>query len=251
MILLSFDETEAAVAPGAASPASTCSAACRRARSTSCALAATRLRRGSSCGSELESFREAFIAHAAQALGPEELTRTERIDALVGGDGWGWSWPTELERLGTVRLRQPRRAPARASARLGDVKSMGDGKHSRFSLQKRRGQGGRSRLRSPIASGRRQGGCRRCNSARSQPVERRGRAPRRPQRALPASRRYDRRAASRLQLRRRRMVAALRSRVRGGADRDSITGDLAGDKPAPAGAGGIADRDDGRARLQR
>ncbi len=85
--------------------------------------------------SELESFREAFIAHAGQALGPEELTRTERIDALVGGDGLGMELATELEKLAPFGPGNPGVRLLVPSARLGDVKSMGDGKHSRFSLQ--------------------------------------------------------------------------------------------------------------------
>ena len=85
--------------------------------------------------SELESFREAFIAHAAQALGPEQLTRTERIDALVGGDGLGLELATELEKLAPFGSGNPGVRLLVPSARLGDVKSMGDGKHSRFSLQ--------------------------------------------------------------------------------------------------------------------
>ena len=85
--------------------------------------------------SELESFREAFIAHAAEALGPDELTRTERIDALVGGDGLGLELATELEKLAPFGPGNPGVRLLVPSARLGDVKSMGDGKHSRFSLQ--------------------------------------------------------------------------------------------------------------------
>lgn len=83
---------------------------------------------------ELEGFREAFLAHAAAQLGPEDLTRTERIDALVGGDGLGLELAEELQRLGPFGAGNPGVRLMVPSARLGDVRSMGDGKHSRFSL---------------------------------------------------------------------------------------------------------------------
>jgi single-stranded-DNA-specific exonuclease len=84
--------------------------------------------------SELDAFREAFIAHAAKTLGPEELTRTERIDALVGGDGLGLQLAEELERLAPFGAGNPGVRLMVPSAKLGDVRSMGEGKHSRFSL---------------------------------------------------------------------------------------------------------------------
>ena len=85
--------------------------------------------------SELDAFREAFIAHAAEQLGPDELARTERIDALVGGDGLGLELAEELERLAPFGAGNPGVRLMVPSAKLADVRSMGDGKHSRFSLQ--------------------------------------------------------------------------------------------------------------------
>ncbi|MEK6277309.1 MAG: single-stranded-DNA-specific exonuclease RecJ [Actinomycetota bacterium] len=85
--------------------------------------------------SELPAFREAFVAHAAQHLGPEQLTRTERIDALVGGDGLGLELAEELERLGPFGAGNPGVRLLVPSARLGDVQPMGEGKHARFSLR--------------------------------------------------------------------------------------------------------------------
>jgi single-stranded-DNA-specific exonuclease len=84
--------------------------------------------------SELDAFRKAFIAHAAETLGAEELTRTERIDALVGGDGLGLQLAEELERLAPFGAGNPGVRLMVPSAKLGDVRSMGEGKHSRFSL---------------------------------------------------------------------------------------------------------------------
>jgi single-stranded-DNA-specific exonuclease len=85
--------------------------------------------------SELERFREAFLKHAEQQLGPEDLTRTERIDALVGGEGLGLELAEELERLAPFGAGNPGVRLLVPSARLDDVRSMGEGKHSRFSLR--------------------------------------------------------------------------------------------------------------------
>ncbi|HEY8640312.1 MAG TPA: single-stranded-DNA-specific exonuclease RecJ, partial [Solirubrobacterales bacterium] len=84
--------------------------------------------------SEFDRFRDAFISHAAEQLGPEDLTRTESIDALVGGDGLGLELAEELERLGPFGAGNPGIRLLVPSALLGDVRSMGEGKHSRFSL---------------------------------------------------------------------------------------------------------------------
>jgi single-stranded-DNA-specific exonuclease len=85
--------------------------------------------------SELERFRDDFLSHAEQQLGPEDLTRTERIDALVGGEGLGLELAEELERLAPFGAGNPGVRLLVPSARLGDVRSMGEGKHSRFSLR--------------------------------------------------------------------------------------------------------------------
>ncbi len=85
--------------------------------------------------SELERFREAFVSHAAARLRPEDLARIERIDALVGGDGLGLELAEELERLGPFGAGNPGVRLLVPSALLGDVSSMGEGKHSRFSLR--------------------------------------------------------------------------------------------------------------------
>jgi single-stranded-DNA-specific exonuclease len=83
---------------------------------------------------DLEAFRADFTAHAAAAIGPELLRRTERIDALVGGDGLGLELAEELEQLAPFGMGNPGVRLLVPSAQLGDVRSMGEGKHSRFSL---------------------------------------------------------------------------------------------------------------------
>jgi single-stranded-DNA-specific exonuclease len=80
-------------------------------------------------------FREAFIAHTAAELGPAELTRTDRVDAVVGGGGLGLDLAEELDRLAPFGMGNPGVRLLVPSARVGDVQPMGEGKHARFSLQ--------------------------------------------------------------------------------------------------------------------
>jgi single-stranded-DNA-specific exonuclease len=82
----------------------------------------------------LDPFREAFVAHAAEAIGPGDRARTERIDAVVGGDGIGLDLAEELVRLGPFGAGNPGVSLLVPSARVRDVRGMGEGKHSRFSL---------------------------------------------------------------------------------------------------------------------
>ena len=60
-------------------------------------------RAGAASAERLDAFREAFAAHAAAVLGPEDLRRTERIDAMVGGA-------------------EPRARPGRGAAPAGAVR---------------------------------------------------------------------------------------------------------------------------------
>ena len=83
---------------------------------------------------DLEAFREAFAAHAAEALGPEDLCRTERIDAMVGGVGLGLDLAEELKRLAPFGMGNPGVRLMVPSAHIADVRTMGEGKHARFSL---------------------------------------------------------------------------------------------------------------------
>ncbi len=83
---------------------------------------------------DLDAFREAFAAHATSVLGPEDLTRTERIDAMVGGAGLGLDLAEELGRLAPFGMGNPGVRLLVPSARVRDVRTMGEGKHARFSL---------------------------------------------------------------------------------------------------------------------
>ncbi len=82
----------------------------------------------------LEAFQAAFAAHATAVLGPEDLRRTERIDAVVGGAGLGLDLAEELQQLAPFGIGNPGVRLLVPSARVRDVRTMGEGKHARFSL---------------------------------------------------------------------------------------------------------------------
>jgi single-stranded-DNA-specific exonuclease len=83
---------------------------------------------------KVEAFREAFASHAASVLGPEDLVRTERIDAIVGGASLGLDLAEELRGLAPFGMGNPGVRLLVPSARVRDVRQMGEGKHARFSL---------------------------------------------------------------------------------------------------------------------
>ena len=80
------------------------------------------------------AFREAFAAHANEALSEEDLRRTEKVDAIVGGVGLGLDLAEELRRLAPFGMGNPGIRLLVPSARVSDVRTMGEGKHARFSL---------------------------------------------------------------------------------------------------------------------
>jgi single-stranded-DNA-specific exonuclease len=82
----------------------------------------------------LDAFREAFAAHAVAVLGPEDLRRTARIDAMVGGVSLGLDLAEELGQLAPFGMGNPGVRLMVPSARVSDVRTMGEGKHARFSL---------------------------------------------------------------------------------------------------------------------
>lgn len=82
----------------------------------------------------LDAFRAAFAAHATSVLGPDDLRRTERIDAMVGGAGLGLDLAEELQQLAPFGMGNPGVRLLVPSARVRDVRAMGEGKHARFSL---------------------------------------------------------------------------------------------------------------------
>ena len=83
----------------------------------------------------VEAFREAFAAHANEVLGPEDLRRVEKVDAMVGGVGLGLELAEELRQLAPFGMGNPGVRLLVPSARVTDVRKMGEeGKHARFSL---------------------------------------------------------------------------------------------------------------------
>lgn len=80
------------------------------------------------------AFQEAFAAHANEVLSPEDLRRTEKVDAMVGGVGLGLELAEELRQLAPFGMGNPGVRLLVPSARVSDVRSMGEGKHARFSI---------------------------------------------------------------------------------------------------------------------
>ena len=119
----------------AASPASICTPALEACSEHLLTFGGHRAAAGLSLREEnLDAFREAFAAHAAALLGPEDLRRTERIDAMVGGVGLGLDLAEELGQLAPFGMGNPGVRLMVPSARVTDVRTMGEGKHARFSL---------------------------------------------------------------------------------------------------------------------
>jgi single-stranded-DNA-specific exonuclease len=82
----------------------------------------------------VEAFQRAFAAHANEVLSPEDLHRTEKVDAIVGGVGLGLELAEELKQLAPFGMGNPGVRLLVPSARVSDVRTMGEGKHARFSL---------------------------------------------------------------------------------------------------------------------
>jgi single-stranded-DNA-specific exonuclease len=82
----------------------------------------------------LDAFRAAFAAHAEEVLSDDDLQRTEKVDAIVGGVGLGLELAEELRQLAPFGMGNPGVRLLVPSARVSDVRAMGEGKHARFSL---------------------------------------------------------------------------------------------------------------------
>lgn len=85
----------------------------------------------------LDTFREAFLSHAAAELSGQELIRTVSVDALVGvgREGIGMELAEQLERVGPFGKGNPDPRLIVPSARLSRVRPLGEaGRHSRFEL---------------------------------------------------------------------------------------------------------------------
>jgi single-stranded-DNA-specific exonuclease len=84
----------------------------------------------------IDAFREAFVAHAAEAIDRDQLVPTESIDAVVGGESLGHDVAEQLERLAPFGMGNPGVRLLVPSVRVRDVRPMGDGeKHARFRIE--------------------------------------------------------------------------------------------------------------------
>ncbi|HEX5762163.1 MAG TPA: single-stranded-DNA-specific exonuclease RecJ [Solirubrobacterales bacterium] len=91
---------------------------------------------------KLGDFREAFAAHATALLSPDDLVRTERVDAIVGGAELGLELAEELECLRPFGMGNPGLRLLVPAAKVRAPRPMGEGKHLRFDLH----SGGRRAL---------------------------------------------------------------------------------------------------------
>ena len=82
----------------------------------------------------VDAFREAFCAHAAAVLRPEDLVRTERVDAIVPGGVLDIGLAEELERLEPVGCGNPPVTLLVPAAMCDDPRPMGEGRHLAFTL---------------------------------------------------------------------------------------------------------------------
>ena len=113
-------------ARGAAFPASICSRRCEACSEHLETFGGHRAAAGLALKAEnLDAFRAAFAAHATEVLGAEDLKRTERIDAMVGGVGLGLELAEELGQLAPFGMGNPGVRLLVPSARVSDVRTMG------------------------------------------------------------------------------------------------------------------------------
>ncbi len=83
---------------------------------------------------ELDAFRAAFEAHAEAVLTPDLLEPVERVDAVVSGTELGLDLAEELAGLEPCGMGNPAPRLLVPGARFGDVRTMGEGRHARFSV---------------------------------------------------------------------------------------------------------------------
>jgi single-stranded-DNA-specific exonuclease len=82
----------------------------------------------------IDAFRAAVEAHAASVLTPKLLTPVERIDAVASGADLGLDVAEELLALEPCGMGNPRTRLLVPGARFSDVRTMGEGRHARFSV---------------------------------------------------------------------------------------------------------------------
>ena len=83
---------------------------------------------------DVPAFREAFAAHAASVLTPEDLRPEVRVDAVAPGDTLTLSLAEELEQLAPFGQGNPAVSLLVPAALLDDPRPMGEGRHVAFTL---------------------------------------------------------------------------------------------------------------------
>jgi single-stranded-DNA-specific exonuclease len=83
---------------------------------------------------ELPALAEAFEAHAASVLAPDQLVPVERADAVVSGHELGLDLAEQLEALEPCGMSNPAPRLLVPGARFDDVRVMGEGRHARFTV---------------------------------------------------------------------------------------------------------------------
>jgi single-stranded-DNA-specific exonuclease len=83
---------------------------------------------------EVEGLRAAFEDHAEQLLTPDLLQPVERVDAVVSGSELGLALAEELAQLEPCGMGNARSLLLVPGARFSDVRTMGEGRHVRFSV---------------------------------------------------------------------------------------------------------------------
>src|SRR5437763_229834 len=73
--------------------------------------------------------------HAEAALTPELLAPVERVDAIVSGGELGLPLADELTRLEPCGMANPSPRLLISGARFGDPRTMGEGRHVKFSVR--------------------------------------------------------------------------------------------------------------------
>jgi single-stranded-DNA-specific exonuclease len=82
----------------------------------------------------LDRFRAALVDHARSMLRDEDLIPIEHVDAVVSGDVVGLALAEELESLRPFGMGNPGVNLLVPAARTSDVRSMGEGRHARFTV---------------------------------------------------------------------------------------------------------------------
>jgi single-stranded-DNA-specific exonuclease len=82
----------------------------------------------------IDALRAAFAAHAAAVLGPDQLVPSQRVDAVVSAAETGLELAEQLGRLAPFGIGNPRPVLLMPLARMDGARTMGEGKHVRFTV---------------------------------------------------------------------------------------------------------------------